>query len=115
MALTIEWNRRIENWRKELPRHFYRPLGVLDMSGFTTREHLTPEAALQGKFQADARRHAAGEPSGNMAGSRAEVTLPAEAAGKRIVVTIGRGRRKPGLRQRPDRRRARSAARRNYC
>ena len=29
MALTIEWRKRIDNWRAELPAHFYRPLGVV--------------------------------------------------------------------------------------
>jgi alpha-mannosidase len=90
MALTIEWNRRIENWRKELPRHFYCPLGVLDMSGFTTRELLSPEAALQCNFQP--------MPVGTAWGAKweygwfkSEITLPAEAAGKRIVTRLDVG------------------------
>ena len=29
MALTLEWQHRIDNWRNELRRHFYRPLGAL--------------------------------------------------------------------------------------
>jgi alpha-mannosidase len=90
MTLTAEWNRRIENWRKELPRHFYRPLGVLDMSGFVTREHLTPEVALEGSFQP--------MPIGRRWGAKweygwfkTELTLPAEAAGKRIVTRLNVG------------------------
>ena len=90
MALTIEWNRRIENWRKELPRHFYRPLGVLDMSGFATREHLTPEVALQGNFKP----MPVGTPWGakwEYGWFKSEITLPAEAAGKRIVTRLDAG------------------------
>ena len=36
MALTIEWRRRIGIWRKELPRHLYRPLVDINLSGFVT-------------------------------------------------------------------------------
>ncbi len=39
MALTIEWKRRIDNWRKELPNHFYRTLGTVPLSSFTTASH----------------------------------------------------------------------------
>ena len=90
MALTIEWNRRIENWRKELPRHFYRSLGILDMSGFTTRELLSPQAALQCNFQP----MPVGTPWGakwEYGWFKSEITLPAEAAGKRIVARLDVG------------------------
>ena len=90
MALTTEWNRRIENWRKELPRHFYRSLGILDMSGFTTRELLSSEVALQGKF----RPMPVGTPWGakwEYGWFKSEITLSAEAAGKRIVARLDVG------------------------
>ena len=45
MALTIEWRRRIDQWREGLKKHFYRPLGTIALSGFVTSEQLTPQEA----------------------------------------------------------------------
>ena len=41
MALTPEWRRRIENWRKVLRDLWYSPLGEVPLEGFTTLEALT--------------------------------------------------------------------------
>ena len=43
--LTIEWRRRIDNWRREVPNNVYRPLGTIELSGFTTMDQLTVEEA----------------------------------------------------------------------
>jgi alpha-mannosidase len=84
MALTIEWKNRIDAWRKELPRHFYTKLGVVEFDGFVTREQLSAEAAARGPFRP--------MPRGTKWGGkweygwfRGELTLPAAAAGKHIV------------------------------
>ena len=84
MSLTIEWRRRIDGWRKELPSHFYRELGTVDLSGFTTAEQLTANEALNGDFKP--------MPPGTRWGAKweygwfkGEIVLPEEAAGKRIV------------------------------
>ena len=81
MALTLEWQHRVDNWRNELRRHFYRPLGALALSGFTTRGHLTAEEALKGRFKP--------MPPGTRWGAKWEygwfkgqVVLPQEAAGR---------------------------------
>ena len=50
MALTAEWKRRIEKWKKELPEHFYGQLGEIPLKGFTTTEHLTLSEAMKGDF-----------------------------------------------------------------
>ena len=50
MALTIEWKRRIDNWRNELPNHFYRPFRSVSLSGFVTTEQLTVEEAARREF-----------------------------------------------------------------
>jgi alpha-mannosidase len=88
--LTIEWRRRIDNWRKELPNHVYRPLGPVDLSGYVTLDQLTVEEALEGAFVP--------MPPGTQWGAkweygwfRGQVTLPAEAAGQRIVLWIDVG------------------------
>ena len=87
MPLNPEWLRRVNNWRRELPRHFYRPLGSIAWSGFTTLEHLTNAEAEKGDFRP--------MPAGTGWGRkweygwfRGELTLPSEAAGKRIVVAV---------------------------
>jgi alpha-mannosidase len=87
MTLNPEWLHRIGNWRRELPNHFYRPLGTVAWSGFTTFEHFPVEKALQGNFQP--------MPAGTHWGRkweygwfRGELTLPDEAAGRRIALRV---------------------------
>jgi alpha-mannosidase len=90
MSLTLEWKRRIDRWREELGRHFYLPLGPVDLSGFATRDQLTAAEALQGDF--------APMPPGTAWGARWEygwfkgrVVLPCEAAGLRVVLAVDVG------------------------
>jgi len=90
MALTIEWRRRIDNWRQELPRHSYRPLGTVDLSGFTTREQLSAKAALRGDFMPMAPGVAWGA-KWEYGWFKGQVVLPAEAAGKRIALQVDVG------------------------
>ena len=85
MALTTEWRRRIDRWCEELPRHFYRPLGTVHLSGFTTAAQLTADEALEGDFQPT--------PPGTEWGAKWEygwfkgaIVLPEETADKRIVL-----------------------------
>jgi alpha-mannosidase len=84
MALTLEWRDRINLWREELKKHFYRPLGTVELQGFVTREQLSPEAALRRKFQ----RMPAGTAWGakwEYAWFRCRIVLPQSAANERIV------------------------------
>jgi alpha-mannosidase len=88
--LTIEWRRRVDNWRRETPNHVYRPLGDVELSGFVTADQLTVEEAEQGNFQPTA--------PGTTWGAKWEygwfkgaVTLPEEARGKRVVLQIDVG------------------------
>lgn len=90
MSLTLEWQRRVDNWRRELPNHFYQAVGSLELEGFTTFEQLTPEQALQRSFQP--------LPVGTKWGAkweyawvRASVTLGEEVSGKRAVVQLNPG------------------------
>ncbi|MEI7835783.1 MAG: alpha-mannosidase [Planctomycetota bacterium] len=87
MALKSEWKRRLEMWRKELPKHFYRPLGEVAVEGFVTLDRLTPEQAAKHAF--------APMPTGTPWGAkweygwfRGQFKLPKEAAGKRIVLNL---------------------------
>lgn len=90
MALTPEWRRRIENWRKVLRDLWYSPLGEVPLEGFTTLEALTVEAAQAGPFRP--------MPPGVSWGAKWEygwfrgaVTLPAEVAGERTVLCLDTG------------------------
>jgi alpha-mannosidase len=90
MALTTEWQRRIDNWRKELPNHFYRPLGTIPLTGFVTSAQLTPQEARRSDFHL----MPAGTPWGakwEYGWFQGEVTLPTEAAGQRIALRVDVG------------------------
>ncbi len=83
--MTLEWSRRVECWRKELPNLFFVPLEEVPFEGFTTFEHLTPEQARAGAFKPF--------PAGTQWGShneyawfRATVRIPESAKGERIVL-----------------------------
>ena len=84
MSLNPEWLRRVNNWRDELPQHFYRPLSAIALSGFVTKDQLTADEAARGPFRP--------MPKGATWGAKweygwfkGEFTFPPEAAGKRIA------------------------------
>jgi alpha-mannosidase len=90
MSLNPEWLRRVNNWRDELPFHFYRALDVVALDGFVTKEQLTAEEALARSF--------APMPTGTRWGAKWEygwfrgaATLPAAAAGQRVVLRADAG------------------------
>lgn len=87
MSLSNEWKKRIDLWRNELPNHFFKKLGSIEMSGFTTFEHLSAAEALEHVFYP--------MPAGTKWGAKweygwfkGEVVLPQEAKGKRIVAKV---------------------------
>ncbi|MDF2923162.1 MAG: putative alpha-mannosidase [Paenibacillaceae bacterium] len=90
MALTLEWRKRVEMWKDELPRHYYTELGDMELEGFTTFDRLSAEEAMQRPF----RLIAPGTPWGakwEYGWFRGRIILPAEAAGKRIVANLEPG------------------------
>ncbi len=93
MALTREWRARIERWRRVLATQFYEPLGDVELSGFTTLDHLAPEQAAGGSFEP--------MPPGTRWGGKyeygwfkARVTIPEEAAGCIVRAEIEPGAEK---------------------
>ncbi|MDD5672908.1 MAG: glycoside hydrolase family 38 C-terminal domain-containing protein [Chitinivibrionales bacterium] len=85
MALTAEWRKRIDHWRRELKNHFYRQLGTVDMGVFFTLDRLQAQEAGQKTF----RPIACGDTWGKKweyAWFKGALKLPAETAGKRIVL-----------------------------
>ena len=85
-----EWKGRLAHWKETLRQDLYLPLGDIPMEGFTTMEHLTPKQAEGGSFEPI--------PFGTKWGHtyeycwlRGTVTLPKEAAGRRIVMNLRTG------------------------
>ena len=85
MSLTPEWLNRINNWRRTMPRLFYRELGHVAFDGFATKEQLTVAQAERQRFRP--------MPAGTHWGAkweyawfRATIALPASAAGERVVL-----------------------------
>ena len=86
-----EWRQRLRHWQETLLQDLYLPLGNIEVEGFLTTEHLPVEEAMKGPFQP--------MPAGTKWGHSYEycwmhgkVTLPPEAAGKRInmnLLTVG--------------------------
>jgi alpha-mannosidase len=88
MALNSEWRAKIEQWRDAIGRMVYIKLADAPLSGFKTREQLTPGQAVKRPFVAMPQ----GRPWGGKweyAWLRARVVMPAAAKGRRIVFRCG--------------------------
>lgn len=90
MAITIEWQHRIERWQTALWEGCYRQLGTIALSGYTTLAQLSAEQAAGGEFTP--------MPEGMLWGAKweygwfkGELTLPEAASGQRIVVRLEPG------------------------
>ncbi len=90
MALSVEWQHRIERWQTAIWNACYRPLADISLSGFATRDRLTAEQALQLPFTP--------MPPGVAWGGkweygwfRSSITLPPEAQGQRMVLRLSPG------------------------
>ncbi len=85
--LNPEWRDRVESWRRELARHFYRPLGRVELRGFVTRAQLTPQRAWREPFRP--------MPVGTKWGAqwkygwfKTRIVAPRAAAGHRLVAYL---------------------------
>lgn len=81
---------RLEAWRKEMKNHLYTPVGTVEFEGFPTFDRLTPEQAASlpmYPFPAGTKWGACWE----YAWFRAEFTLPAECAARRVILLPGMG------------------------
>lgn len=80
-----QFQTRLRAYLEELPRHLYTPVAEVPVEGFVTRERLTPTQAEQAQFIPF--------PEGTPWGAcweygwfRADVTLPDECEGRRVVL-----------------------------
>jgi alpha-mannosidase len=94
MSLTKEWINRITHWNNALWQICYEPLQSLELSGFITHKHLTPEQALKHQFHP--------MPVGTAWGAKWEYgwfqcdfSLPEKAAGRRIVLYMNPAAKTP--------------------
>ena len=85
-----EWKARLNHWLNTLKHDLYIPLGNIDVEGFLTMEHLTPEQALQGEFAPMAPGTKWGR-TYEYCWMRASVTLDDAAQGRRIVMNLRTG------------------------
>ncbi|HEV8246685.1 MAG TPA: hypothetical protein VGP93_12995, partial [Polyangiaceae bacterium] len=84
MALTSEWRRRVDHWRKYLEGLCFTKLADLELRAHFTHEQLSPEQARQRKFEPIARGTAWGS-IWEYGWFAAEVSVPPEADGERIA------------------------------
>ena len=82
-----QWSDRLRIWAEQFPKHYYREIGSLPVSGFPTMEHLPFDQARSGSF--------APMPDGSQWGRkweygwfRTELTVPDSLAGQRVVFTL---------------------------
>jgi alpha-mannosidase len=87
MALRAEWKRRVDRWQEAMWENLYRPIGKIDLNGFTTQDYLTETQARAGNFKP----MPVGTPWGGKweyGWFKGEVVVPAEAAGMRLAVQL---------------------------
>ncbi|MGN1368891.1 MAG: alpha-mannosidase [Aristaeellaceae bacterium] len=81
---------RIQAWRQEMKNHLFTPIGTVAFSGLTTYDRLTPEQAVtlpMHPFPAGTKWGACWE----YAWFAADIVLPAECEGRRVVLLPGMG------------------------
>ncbi len=94
MSLTKEWLNRITHWENALWQICYEPLQSVELEGFVTKSELSLEQALRRKFYP--------MPVGTAWGSkweygwfRCDITIPENAAGRRIVLYLNPAAKSP--------------------
>lgn len=85
-----EMTDRLDHWMRTLKNDFYKPLGSIDWTSFTTMDELSYEDAMKGPFEPVETGYTWGHlhEYGWFKGS---LTLPKEAEGKRIVLNLAPG------------------------
>ncbi len=91
MPLGPEWSHRLDTWINALKRYVFKRLGSVDLDGFVTADKLSFDSAMAGPFEP--------MPAGTKWGQkfhfgwfRGSVTVPAEAAGAKLVLRNGFGK-----------------------
>ena len=87
MNIGRQWTDRLRIWAEQFPKHYYRKHDTIEVSYFTTMEHLSFDEAVKGQYSP--------APVGTKWGKKWEyawfrgcVEIPQELEGKRIVFTL---------------------------
>lgn len=90
MKIGRQWDERLKMWDEAFGRNLYTRLGEITLSGFTTMEQLNLEQAAQQRFRLFPRGTKWGR-KWEYGWFRASVTMPGDAAGKRVLLHLGAG------------------------
>ncbi len=88
--MSREFADRLSHWERTLKADFYLPLGTLDLKGYTTMAHISPEEAAKGSFCPVSQGYAWGHTWEYM-WLQSEIRLPQAAAGHTIVMSLDLG------------------------
>lgn len=86
-VMSAEWQGRLKHWSRTLKDDFYLPLGKICWSAYRTMDKLTLEEAAKQHFEPVEPGYVWGD-TYEYCWFRAEITLPQEAAGERIVMKL---------------------------
>ena len=85
MNIGRQWEDRLRIWAEQFPKHYYREVGPLTLSYFTTMDHLRfDEAAKEPYVPAPTQWGKKWE----YAWFKTEIRIPSELEGKRVVFTL---------------------------
>jgi len=90
MSLTLDWERRIQQWMETMAELFYEPLDTLPLAGHMTYDQFAVEEACGKDFTPVSPGTKWGA-KWQYGWFRTTVTLPEKARGKRIVFRSGAG------------------------
>ena len=85
-----EWTDKVSHWIEALKEDLYLPIQRIDLEAFFTMDHLSPEEAAQKDFQPMAPGTKWGK-TWEYCWMRGKITLPQEAAGRRVVMDLQTG------------------------
>ena len=90
MNIGRQWEDRLRIWAEQFGKHYVKKAAALELTGFTTMEHLAFDQAVKGHFSP--------APRGMTWGKKWEYgwfhtafTVPVELEGKRLVLHMGCG------------------------
>ena len=90
MNIGRQWEDRLRIWAEQFEKHYVKKTATLELTGFTTMDHLAFDSAVKGRFSPT--------PKGMPWGKKWEYgwfhtafTVPQELEGKRLVLHLGCG------------------------
>ena len=90
MNIGRQWEDRLRIWAEQFGKHYVKKAAALELTGFTTMEHLAFDQAVKGHFSPAPRGMTWGK-KWEYGWFRAVFTVPGELEGKRLVLHMGCG------------------------